>query len=274
VANDHYNDASTKDHATCTAPIHHDDDHAACMCRSHNVLDRVQNLTRASGRRRASPQKCVDMDPYDCGYCLYKNWGRRKALDSAGCPGANVSLGRDPYKNWDFQTIGFCVCGPLDAKSKDCPAKISGVCNAYHANVTITDGYGRSRGGCTAPPGGVCELGDDNTGEQIGSCNAVPSVCMSKGRSPEVVSSDKKLDLKFWVNLSAYTVTGMERHGGNFTNFTDFAHACGYKNQWSLVIDQNAKVAFYPNSWGMKCPNGLLDAQRGKGLVDVSIMQV
>jgi hypothetical protein len=201
--------------------------------------------------------KCVDSDSYKCGYCLYKNWGKKKSLHEAGCPGTNVSLGRNPYKNWNFMTLGFCLCGPLDEKKNDCPVKISGICNAYDKNVSITTGGKHEM--CTAPAGGMCQLGNGKKRKPIDHCDSNPADCMRAKHLPEITSSDQKLDTKFWVNLSAYAVTGMERNHGNFTNLTEFAHTCGYDNEWSIVVDKSAKMSFHQSQEGVMCPSMLFD---------------
>jgi len=194
--------------------------------------------------------RCVDMDGYHCGKCLYENWGKKKALYEAGCPGANVSLGRDPYKNWNFQTIGFCTCGPLSAKKKSCPATVFGVCNNYNASVTASGGR-RRKHSCVAAPGSFCKLA---SGGEIPACTSYPHKCMGEGGLPELTSSDRKVNMKFWVNLSEWSVVGMEQHKYAITNYTSFAHACGSESEWSVVVNPDGKVWFYPSLGELKCP--------------------
>merc|ERR1711924_587287 len=106
----------------------------------------------------------------------------------------------------------------------------------------------------------MCQVGydGDDAGEQITRCGG-------KGQSvdfrinqklPSVVSADKQLDFLFWLNLSGKVgftgISGMDTS----MNLTTFGHACGYHEQWSIVVDANAKMSFYPSENGLSCPSG------------------
>lgn len=204
--------------------------------------------------------KCVDKGPYNCGKCLFENWGPGKALAKHQCPGTNVKLGFHPYDNWAFTTLGLCLCGPLHPEN--CPAKVAGVCNGYHLPVTLsnpkvpkdkrTHAYS-----CTAAAGGKCQVGSDGQdgGEQITRCGEKGQsvdFCVNK-KLPTIVSDDKQVDFQFWLNLSFPAINGIDTN----RNYTNFGHTCGYHEQWSIVVDANAKVSFYPSENGLSCPSGL-----------------
>lgn len=228
-------------------------------------------------------QKCVDKDPFDCGECVWRNWGPGKALAAAGCPGADEKVGLHPFDSWNYSTIGLCLCGPLHPSATSCPAKVSGICNMYHKSVTFN--FGRERiphfqgvAQCTAAAGGRCQLGGAGAdlGVPVPECETNPGANASDGSRPiakcssdylgrvypvvlrsiddlpRITSEDGQVDIRLWLDLSMSTLNGIDRKSGTSTNFT---HACGYKQQWSVVIDESGKMSVVESEHGLDCPN-------------------
>merc|ERR1712178_179388 len=226
-------------------------------------------LNNVTGKANGRGEKCADQDPYSCGVCLFKNWGPKKALAAAGCPGADQHLGREALHDWNYTTIGLCVCGPLHPQPKSCVAKISGVCNMYHQPVTFQAGRARRALGassCTAAPGGKCQLGEAETDmgmpvpEYPKICDKRPEVCDGDGTYavhdrhfvPEITSQDRHVDIRLWLNLTASAITGFDR---KHRKREEFAHACGYKKQWNVVIDKSGKMSLFEAEHGLSCPS-------------------
>jgi len=226
----------------------------------------LSNVTgKANGRTPA--QKCVDQDPYGCGLCLLRNWGPKSALAEAGCPGADAKLGTHPFNNWNYSTIGLCVCGPLHPQPTSCTGKIAGICNMYHQPVTFQYGRVAPAPGvthCTAAAGGRCQLGEVGTDKGVpipdypAICKTRPEDC-SGGEGvhdlhlvPEVTSPDGHVDIRLWLNLTVSAVSGIDRKTGKSPQFS---HACGYKKQWNVVIDKSGKMSLFESEDGLSCPS-------------------
>jgi len=223
------------------------------MRRSQNVLGSVTKHHEPYHPKT----KCIDeLDPKTCGLCLQDHWGSGRDLAKAHCP----------ETDWDFVTLGLCFCGPLNPKS--CVTKISGVCNAYHTNVTLDNGIAkasrRRRGfGCTATPGGRCQVGKNgnNAGEQILDCsgyNKKAGTCFYT-TGPTVRSADNRTNFQFWSNHSSRSIVGMssDNSGQPAGNSTYLAHTCGYHEQWSVVVDTNGAYYLHESQDGLECPDGL-----------------
>jgi len=207
--------------------------------------------------------KCVDyLEPGYCGLCLHKNWGPRKYLAVHGCP----------TSAFDYETVGLCLCGPLDPTPKQCITKISGVCNEYTSPVTLRNSHltelasrspvsGRRRRdfGCTAPPGGSCQvgLGGLNAGEYITDCAGYAPIDCYHTSGPSVRSADNMTNFRFWSNHTGRQIVrqSSDIHGQPAGNKTMLAHTCGWHEQWSIVIDKQGDVSFFPSIEGLMCPN-------------------
>jgi len=206
-------------------------------------------------RDRHNKTKCVDyLEPGFCGICLSHHWGAKKDLAKAGCP----------TSAFDYQTVGLCLCGPLDPKPTQCITKISGVCNSYHTEVTLSnspkDAGGRRRRAfaCTAPPGGSCQVGHDgiNAGEYIADCAGYkPADCFATS-GPSVRSADDKASFRFWSNHTGRQIVAenSDIHGQPAGNKTTLAHTCGWHEQWSVVVDKQGAMFLYPSIEGLMCP--------------------
>jgi len=210
-------------------------------------------------RDRHNKTKCVDyLQPGFCGICLHNHWGPGKDLAKAGCP----------TEVFDYETVGLCLCGPLDPKPAQCITKIAGVCNSYHTEVTLSNspkeagGRRRRAFGCTAPPGGSCQVGRDgiNAGESITDCagyndtGKVPDCFLTSG--PSVRSVDNKTNFRFWSNHTGREIVAenSDADGQPAGNKTRLVHSCGWHEQWSVVIDKQGAMFLYPSIEGLMCP--------------------
>jgi len=223
----------------------------------------LNNMTESHGTT------CMDeLDPKKCGSCLHRHWGKGKRLAKAGCP----------ESQWDAVTIGLCICGPLNPSH--CVTKISGVCNAYRTPVTLSNNMGlsdnmglsRNNGrrrrafGCTASPGGTCQVGRNgsNAGEQIPGCSGyTPTETCFDTTGPSVRSADGRTNFQFWSKPRSRSIVGMssDSSGQPAGNRTALAHTCGYHEQWSVVVDAQGGISFYQSENGLTCPDGLFPAE-------------
>lgn len=147
----------------------------------------------------------------------------------------------------------------------------------YHEPVTFTSSARRRRikGAyqCTAAAGGKCQLGQSGTdlGIQISDCESSLEKCSGSSRrrvfnAPAITSQDGKVNVRLWLNLTMSAVNGIDHKTGQWI---DFAHACGWKKQWSLVIGKNGTTSLFESEHGSpSCPSNFEPTQEEEAVAD------
>jgi len=89
-------------------------------------------------------------------------------------------------------------------------------------------------------------------------CEKRPDLCRSgdgvhdRHLVPEIVSQDGQVNVRLWLDLTASAVKGIDRKTGKVRHFV---HACGYKKQWTVVIDRSGKMSLFESEHGLSCPS-------------------
>merc|ERR1712100_216390 len=117
--------------------------------------------------------------------------------------------------------------------------------------------------GCTAPPGGSCQVGHSgmNAGEVIADCGGYDKTgeahCFVT-TGPSVRSADNKANFRFWSNHTGREIVSenSDNRGQPAGNRTRLVHSCGWHEQWSVVVDRQGAMFLYPSAHGLMCPTG------------------